>query len=72
MTKLFACECYVNERSLALCNCIPFSIFQGRNPFYLDPAMVICITDGGKLTSSDGVNPTVREYSIFFAGFVNL
>ena len=46
-------------------HCILFSVFQGRNPFYLDPAMVICITDGGKLTSTDGVNLTVKKYSIF-------
>lgn len=39
------------------------STFQGRNPFYLDPAMVICITDGGRLTWSDGVNQTVGSGS---------
>ncbi|XP_078694991.1 integrator complex subunit 6-A-like isoform X2 [Branchiostoma floridae x Branchiostoma belcheri] len=28
---------------------------QGRNPFFLEPAMVVTITDGSKLTSSSGV-----------------
>ncbi|XP_046852731.1 integrator complex subunit 6-like [Xenia sp. Carnegie-2017] len=33
---------------------------MGRNPFYLDPAMVICITDGGKLSSIDRVHQTLE------------
>uniref|UniRef100_A0A3B4G4L1 Integrator complex subunit 6 n=1 Tax=Pundamilia nyererei TaxID=303518 RepID=A0A3B4G4L1_9CICH len=28
---------------------------QGRNPFFLEPAIIIAITDGNKLTSSGGV-----------------
>uniref|UniRef100_A0A672RIX9 Integrator complex subunit 6-like n=1 Tax=Sinocyclocheilus grahami TaxID=75366 RepID=A0A672RIX9_SINGR len=28
---------------------------QGRNPFFLEPAIVVAITDGSKLTSSSGV-----------------
>ncbi|XP_071990620.1 integrator complex subunit 6 isoform X2 [Engystomops pustulosus] len=28
---------------------------QGRNPFFLEPAIIIAITDGSKLTSSSGV-----------------
>ncbi|XP_053733749.1 integrator complex subunit 6 [Synchiropus splendidus] len=28
---------------------------QGRNPFFLEPAIIIAITDGNKLTSSSGV-----------------
>uniref|UniRef100_A0A8C9TAX0 Integrator complex subunit 6 n=1 Tax=Scleropages formosus TaxID=113540 RepID=A0A8C9TAX0_SCLFO len=28
---------------------------QGRNPFFLEPSVIIAITDGGKLTSSSGV-----------------
>ena len=32
---------------------------QGRNPFYLEPAVVITLTDGGKLT-----NPTAIEQEV--------
>ena len=32
---------------------------QGRNPFYVEPAMVICITDGSKLSSQSGVQDEV-------------
>uniref|UniRef100_A0A8C1XR56 Integrator complex subunit 6 n=1 Tax=Cyprinus carpio TaxID=7962 RepID=A0A8C1XR56_CYPCA len=28
---------------------------QGRNPFFLEPAIIVAITDGSKLTSSSGV-----------------
>ncbi|KAL4609089.1 integrator complex subunit 6-like [Arapaima gigas] len=28
---------------------------QGRNPFFLEPSIIIAITDGGKLTGSSGV-----------------
>ncbi|KAM9344455.1 integrator complex subunit 6 [Pholidichthys leucotaenia] len=28
---------------------------QGRNPFFLEPAIIIAVTDGNKLTSSSGV-----------------
>ena len=35
------------------------SISQGRNPFYVEPAMVICITDGSKLSSQSGVHEEV-------------
>ncbi|KAK3590010.1 hypothetical protein CHS0354_035043 [Potamilus streckersoni] len=29
---------------------------QGRCPFYLEPAVIICITDGGKLTTPNGIH----------------
>ncbi|XP_026127718.1 integrator complex subunit 6-like [Carassius auratus] len=29
---------------------------QGRNPFFLEPAIIVAITDGSKLTSSSGVH----------------
>uniref|UniRef100_A0A8C9WCP2 Integrator complex subunit 6 n=1 Tax=Scleropages formosus TaxID=113540 RepID=A0A8C9WCP2_SCLFO len=32
---------------------------QGRNPFFLEPSVIIAITDGGKLTSSSGVQDEV-------------
>ena len=32
---------------------------QGRCPFYLEPAIIICITDGRKLTASNGVQHEV-------------
>lgn len=28
---------------------------QGRNPFFLEPAIIITITDGSKLTTTSGV-----------------
>uniref|UniRef100_A0A8C2GCB6 Integrator complex subunit 6 n=1 Tax=Cyprinus carpio TaxID=7962 RepID=A0A8C2GCB6_CYPCA len=30
-------------------------VLQGRNPFFLEPAIIVAITDGSKLTSSCGV-----------------
>lgn len=40
-----------------LFNVVVFS--QGRNPFFLEPAIIIAITDGNKLTSSGGVQEEV-------------
>lgn len=33
---------------------------QGRCPFYLEPAVIIVITDGGKLTTANGVQPELN------------
>ncbi|KAJ8310005.1 hypothetical protein KUTeg_011870 [Tegillarca granosa] len=33
---------------------------QGRCPFYLEPAVIIIITDGGKLTTTNGVQPELN------------
>lgn len=33
---------------------------QGRNPFFLEPSVIITITDGNKLTHSSGVSDEVR------------
>lgn len=33
---------------------------QGRCPFYLEPAVIIVITDGGKLTTMNGVQPEIN------------
>uniref|UniRef100_A0A8C0PGH6 VWFA domain-containing protein n=1 Tax=Canis lupus familiaris TaxID=9615 RepID=A0A8C0PGH6_CANLF len=33
---------------------------QGRNPFFLEPSILITITDGNKLTSTAGVQEEVR------------
>lgn len=30
--------------------------WQGRCPFYLEPAIIICLTDGGKMTTSSGAS----------------
>ena len=35
---------------------------QGRNPFFLEPAVIITITDGNKLTHSSGVSEEVRGH----------
>ena len=32
---------------------------QGRYPYYLEPAVIVCITDGGKLSSNAGVQEDV-------------
>lgn len=34
---------------------------QGRNPFFLEPAIIIAITDGNKLTGSSGVQDEVSH-----------
>ena len=34
-------------------------LLQGRNPFYVEPAMVICITDGSKLSGQGGIQDEV-------------
>ena len=70
---VFVCECvctcvaYLVTRSL----CIPFNSYalshtmhshchvQGRNPFYLEPAVVIALTDGGKLISPGNIETEV-------------
>lgn len=39
------------------------SFLQGRNPFFLEPAIIIAITDGNKLTSSGGVQDEVSQQS---------
>ncbi|KAK3094412.1 hypothetical protein FSP39_001482 [Pinctada imbricata] len=33
---------------------------QGRCPFYLEPAVIMVITDGGRLTTSAGVQPEIN------------
>lgn len=38
---------------------------QGRNPFFLEPAIIIAISDGNKLTSGGGVQDEVSH--IFFS-----
>ncbi|KAJ4933175.1 hypothetical protein JOQ06_030010 [Pogonophryne albipinna] len=35
---------------------------QGRNPFFLEPAIIIAITDGNKLTSGGGVQDEVSKH----------
>lgn len=42
-------------------NFLWISLPQGRNPFYLEPAVIITITDGNKLTHSSGVPDEVRQ-----------
>uniref|UniRef100_A0A452Q7F5 VWFA domain-containing protein n=1 Tax=Ursus americanus TaxID=9643 RepID=A0A452Q7F5_URSAM len=39
---------------------------QGRNPFFLEPSILITITDGNKLTSTAGVQEEVRFLFFFF------
>ncbi|GAB1298987.1 Integrator complex subunit 6 [Apodemus speciosus] len=34
---------------------------QGRNPFFLEPAIIITITDGSKLTTTSGVQDELKE-----------
>lgn len=45
------------------CNFIfPLYILQGRNPFYVEPAMVICITDGSRLSTQGGIQEEVFQF----------
>lgn len=37
---------------------------QGRCPFYLEPSVIVVITDGGKLSSNAGIQ---EEVSIYFS-----
>lgn len=34
----------------------------GRSPFFLEPSVIIIITDGGKLSSQQGVLDDVRTF----------
>ena len=38
-----------------------WSFFQGRCPHYLEPAVIIVLTDGGKLTGTSGVQQEVKH-----------
>lgn len=38
---------------------------QGRCPFYLEPSVIVIITDGGKYTSN-GVPPVHQDVNIIF------
>jgi len=40
-------------------------VLQGRNPFFLEPAIILAITDGTKLTSSSGVQDEVGHMSVW-------
>jgi len=33
---------------------------QGRSPFYLEPSIIVAITDGGQLSSNSGVQDEVN------------
>ncbi|KAK3542950.1 hypothetical protein QTP70_007292 [Hemibagrus guttatus] len=50
---------------------------QGRNPFFLEPAIIVAITDGCKLSSTSGVQDEVRcdllgrSYSVFSQRMLN-
>ena len=46
-----------------------FFILQGRFPFYLEPAMIICITDGRKLTTQGTVQNEVLTFYGFYGPF---
>jgi len=37
---------------------------QGRCPFYLEPSIIVVITDGGKLTSNSGVADEVSAHCV--------
>lgn len=37
---------------------------QGRCPFYLEPSVIVVITDGGKYTTNSGVNQDVSLLNI--------
>lgn len=39
---------------------------QGRCPFYLEPSVIVVITDGGKYTTNSGVHQDVSLKFFFF------
>ena len=43
---------------------------QGRNPCYLEPSIILCITDGGKLSSSSMVYEEVN-FSFFYYDMIS-
>lgn len=45
---------------------------QGRCPFYLEPSVIVVITDGGKLTSNGGVQEDVSASCFFIVVYLNL
>ena len=47
-------------------------LLQGRNPFYVEPAMVICITDGSKLSAQGGIQEEVHVIKLSSHWFMNL
>lgn len=42
-----------------------FLSLQGRNPFFLEPSVIITITDGNKLTHSSGVPDEVMTHCLY-------
>ena len=38
---------------------------QGRHPFFLEPAVIVAITDGGKLAYNGGIHEEVCNSFIF-------
>ena len=38
---------------------------QGRCPFYLEPSVIVVITDGGKYTTANGVHQDVSSIDTF-------
>lgn len=39
---------------------------QGRCPFYLEPSVIVVITDGGKLTSNAGIQEEVSITILYY------
>ena len=44
-----------------------YLFLQGRCPFYLEPAIIICLTDGGKMTTATGASTEV--FLTFFMSY---
>lgn len=60
------CVVVKKQISLVTAKCCK-SVFlspQGRNPFFLEPSVIITITDGNKLTHSSGVPDEVRTVDL--------
>lgn len=51
---------FLSSHLTANCDCS----LQGRNPFFLEPSVIITITDGNRLTNSSGVPDEVRSTNI--------
>lgn len=45
---------------------------QGRCPFYLEPSVIVVITDGGKLSSNAGIQEEVSVNSFYLSIYSSL
>ena len=47
-----------------VCQLLSLTSLQGRNPFYLEPTVIVVITDGHCFTSEESVQDEVIDFSM--------